>query len=184
MPITVVPYSEEWPQQYEKVANSLRGMLSQVPVVAIEHVGSTSVPGLAAKPILDIDIIVQREHLPAAIGALSVGGYVHLGDLGVTDREAFRPPDADPARHVYLCVDQSLHVRNHLAVRSVLRSHPDLRDAYGAVKQELADDPTMNMDLYIAGKTEILQAVLDQSELSAEDKLKILQLNTNGNPTR
>lgn len=66
MPVTVVPYSEEWPQQYEKVANSLREMLSQVSVVAIEHVGSTSVPGLAAKPILDIDIIVQREHLPAA----------------------------------------------------------------------------------------------------------------------
>ncbi len=184
MPVTVVPYSEEWPEQYEKVATNLRSMLSQVPVVAIEHVGSTSVPGLAAKPILDIDIIIQREHLPAAISALSAGGYIHLGDLGVTDREAFRPPDADPARHVYLCVEGALHVRNHLAVRSVLRSHPDLRDAYGKVKQELANDPTMSMDRYIAGKTEILQTVLDQSELSAEDKLTILQLNANGNPTR
>ncbi|NMM91578.1 hypothetical protein B2J88_46025 [Rhodococcus sp. SRB_17] len=177
MPVAVVPYSEEWPQQYEKVANSLRSMLSQVPVVAIEHVGSTSVPGLAAKPILDIDIIIQREHVPAAIGALSAGGYIHLGDLGVTDREAFCSPEGDPARHVYLCVEGTLHVRNHLAVRAVLRSHPDLRDAYGAVKRELANDPAMTIDRYIAGKCEVLQTVLDHSELTTDEKLAILQLN-------
>lgn len=74
MTVIVVPYSEEWPRQYEAVADGLRRILSQVPVVSIQHVGSTSVPGLAAKPVLDIDVIVQREHVPAAIRALSTGG--------------------------------------------------------------------------------------------------------------
>ncbi|MGC0364658.1 GrpB-like predicted nucleotidyltransferase (UPF0157 family) [Rhodococcus sp. 27YEA15] len=177
MPITVVAYSDEWPRQYDNVASSLREMLSQVSVVAVEHVGSTAVPGLAAKPILDIDVVVEREHVPAAIGALAAGGYVHVGDLGMADREAFRPPDVNPVRHVYVCVEGTLHVRNHLAVRSVLRSHPDLRDAYGAVKRELAEDPAMTIDRYIAGKSEILQAVLDRSELTTDDKATIRELN-------
>lgn len=179
MTVIVVPYSEEWPRQYEAVADGLRRMLSQVPVVSIQHVGSTSVPGLAAKPVLDIDVIVQREHVPAAIRALSVGGYTHLGDLGLCDREAFHAEQGDPARNVYLCVEGTLNVRNHLAVRSVLRAHPDLREAYGAVKRELAEDPDMTIDRYVAGKSEILQIVLDHSELTTEEKLAVLHVNVN-----
>lgn len=178
MSVHVVPYSDEWPTHFAEVASELHRALETVPVVAIEHVGSTAVPGLAAKPVLDIDIIVERQHVDAAISALATAGYVHRGDLGVTDREAFTAPDNDPARHVYLCVEDTLHLRNHLAFRDVLRQRSDLREKYSAVKMHLARDPEMDIDTYIAGKAGVLQEILAYSDLTDEEKALIYKLNT------
>ncbi|MBW9094794.1 GrpB family protein [Microbacterium jejuense] len=177
MAITVVPYSPEWPQQFSRIAADLGRSLAGVPVVAIEHVGSTSVPGLAAKPVIDIDVIVRREHVDAAIAALVEAGYTHRGDLGVTDRESMAEPD-EPRRNVYVCVEGTLHVRNHLAVRDILRRRPDLRDRYGAVKSALAQNPGLDIGAYLAGKSPVLQEVLAESDLTAAEKDAILRLNT------
>ncbi|QIK72490.1 GrpB family protein [Propioniciclava coleopterorum] len=179
MAIEVTPPSEQWPVQFAGVAAALTRALAGVPVVGIEHVGSTSVPGLAAKPILDIDVVVRREDVAAAIAALAAAGYEHHGDLGVTDREALLAPDADPKRNVYVCVAGTLHLRNHLAVRDVLRRRPDLRDRYGAVKLALAADPAMDIETYLDGKSDILREVLGHSDLSEEEKALIFALNTN-----
>ncbi|MEV6683090.1 GrpB family protein [Streptomyces erythrochromogenes] len=160
MAITVVPYSDDWPVRFERLAETLRAALRSVPDAVVEHVGSTSVPGLAAKPVLDVDVIVPGEDVPAAVAALEAVGYVHRGDLGVAGREAFRAPDDDPARHVYVCTRGTLNVRNHLAVREVLRRRADLREEYGAVKLALAANPRMDMPAYLEGKTAVLQKVL------------------------
>jgi GrpB-like predicted nucleotidyltransferase (UPF0157 family) len=160
-----------------RFATILRTALADVPSAAVEHVGSTSIPGLAAKPIIDIDVVVDADDLPAAIAALETLGYVHRGDLGVTDREAFNAPDEEPRRHVYVCRRGTLNVRNHLAVRAVLRSRPDLRDEYGAVKTALASDPEMGIDTYVACKSAVLQKVLAVSDLTPEELLHILRLN-------
>lgn len=178
VPVDVVPYSDQWPAQFALVEKELNRTLQHVPVLSIEHVGSTSVPGLAAKPILDIDIVVERQHVPAAISALAQAGYAHRGDLGVTDREAFTAPDEDPARNVYVCVEGTLHLRNHLAVRGVLRRNSELRERYGAVKLELSRDPNMDIATYLADKSEVLQDVLACSDLSDDEKALILALNT------
>ncbi|MCT1368016.1 GrpB family protein [Rothia sp. p3-SID1597] len=147
---------------------------------AIEHVGSTSVPGLAAKPILDIDIIVDSGEVKRAITCLEAADYRHRGDLGVTGREAFAAPDKLPRRHVYLSTPDNLHVRNHLAVRDVLRKRPDLRNEYGTVKMSLAASPDMDIDTYIAGKSEVLQKILAFSDLTPEERLSIQRLNNPG----
>lgn len=178
MAIDVAPYDPDWPMRFRRVAADLAAALEGVPVVSIEHVGSTSVPGLAAKPILDIDVVVSRRAVPAAIAALERIGYAHRGDLGVTDREAFTAPDDDPRRHVYVCVDGTLHLRNHLAVRRVLRENVELRDRYGAVKSALASKPDMDIEAYLAGKSEVLQDVLALSDLTDDEKARILRLNT------
>jgi len=178
VPIAVETYSARWPEQFEEVAESLMRSLSKVEVIAVEHVGSTSVQGLAAKPVLDIDVVVTRENVPGAIEALVAAGYEHRGDLGVVGREAFLAPDVAPPRNVYVCEQGTLHLRNHLAVRRILRDRPDLRDRYAAVKLELASDPTMDIDRYLAGKSPILQEVLALSDLSDAEKLEILRLNT------
>lgn len=138
---------------------------------------STSVPGLAAKPILDIDILVDAPDVSAAVSALASIGYVHRGDLGVSGREAFAAPDDKPRRHVYVCQRNTLHVRNHLAVREVLRSRADLRDEYAAVKLSLAAEPDMDIDTYIARKSAVLQKVLAVSDLTADERFQILRLN-------
>lgn len=177
MAISVVPYDPAWAAAFERVAQRLRPAVAGIPGARVEHVGSTSVPGLAAKPIIDVDVIVPAAHLPAVVAALASLGYVHRGDLGVTGREAFHPPDVDPPRHVYACAADTLHVRNHLAVRAVLRARPDLRDRYGAVKLALAADPSMDIDRYLAGKTALLQEVLACSDLDADDLATIRRLN-------
>jgi len=175
--VEVVPYSPAWPAQFEQVARGLRRALAGVGSARVEHVGSTSVPGLAAKPVLDIDVIVDGAEIPAALAALEAIGYVHRGDLGVADREAFRAPDDRPRRHVYLCRAGTLNVRNHLAVRDVLRRRADLREEYAAVKQALAADPDMDIDTYIAGKSAVLQKILADSDLTPGERRQVLELN-------
>jgi len=177
VPVDVRPYSPEWPRRFEQVAAGLRAALAKIPSAVVEHVGSTSVPGLAAKPILDIDVVVDGEDLSEAMVALATLGYTHQGDLGLRDREAFKAPDEDPRRNVYLCLRGTLHVRNHLAVRDVLRARLDLRDEYAAVKLTLAADPRMDIDTYVAQKSEVLQRVLAESDITAEERLQIRRLN-------
>ncbi|GAA4366873.1 GrpB family protein [Nocardioides caricicola] len=175
MPVAVVAYSTAWPLQFEEIARDLQAALAGVPSAVVEHVGSTAVPGLAAKPILDIDVIV--DDVRGAVAALTSVGYTHRGDLGVADREAFFAPDDDPRRNVYVCRRGTLHVRNHLAVRDVLRARDDLRDEYAAAKLALAADPEMDIDTYIAGKSAVLQKVLAVADLTQDERLKILRLN-------
>ncbi|MGC5165414.1 GrpB family protein [Luteimicrobium sp. DT211] len=182
MPITVVPYSDEWPAAFGRVAAALRSALAGVVDADVEHVGSTSVPGLAAKPVLDVDVIVAPDDVRAAVRAVESVGYVHRGDLGVTGREAFHAPDDDPVRHVYVCVRGTLNVRNHLAVRDVLRRRPDLRDEYGAVKLALAADPVMDIVTYVARKSGVLQRVLAEAGLTDAERYEILRLNTDPEP--
>ncbi|NYD43144.1 GrpB family protein [Nocardioides panaciterrulae] len=177
MAIEVVPYSPEWPRWFAHVARDLEPALRGVPGAAVEHVGSTSVPGLAAKPVIDVDVVVARRQVPAAVAALEGAGYAHRGDLGVTDREAFHAPDDQPRRNIYVCVAGTLHLRNHLAVREVLRARADLREEYAAVKLALAADPDMDIDTYLAGKSTVLQRVLAVADLTAEERLQIRRLN-------
>jgi GrpB-like predicted nucleotidyltransferase (UPF0157 family) len=174
--IEVVAYADTWPNDFARVADALTAALG--PIAAdIEHVGSTSVPGLCAKPIIDIDIIVERADVPAATRALERGGYKHLGNLGIEDRAAFKAPDQNPTRHVYVCVADTLNVRNHLAVRDVLRRRDDLRDEYAAVKRSLAADPSIDIDDYIARKSPVLQKVLALSDLTDTERSQIHALN-------
>lgn len=177
MGIEVRAYDPRWAIRFEEVAETLREALADGPAASVEHVGSTSVPGLAAKPILDIDVIVAPEDVPAAVKALVRIGYRHRGDLGVAGREAFFAPDEDPRRHVYVCAAGTLNVRNHLAVREVLRRRDDLRDEYAAVKLALAADPDMDIDTYIARKSDVLQKILAVSDLTDAERRQILSLN-------
>lgn len=172
--VEVVAWSPRWAEQYDAVAAVLREALAGVGSARVEHVGSTSVPGLAAKPILDVDVIVDPADVTAAIAALESVGYVHRGDLGVPGREAFHAP-GPPRRNVYVCTAGTPHVRNHLAVRDVLRSRADLREAYAQVKLALAADPDMDIDTYIAGKSAVLQQVLEASGAFSDAELAAIR---------
>lgn len=179
MPVLVVAPSPAWPAEFERVADVLRAALVGL-AADVEHVGSTSVPGLPAKPVLDIDVIVDAAEVPGAVAALEALGYVHRGDLGVTGRQAFSSPDDSPARHVYVCERGCLSVRNHLAVRDVLRARADLREKYAAVKLGLAADPSIGMTAYIAGKSAVLQEVLAAGGLAEAERTQILGVNGAG----
>lgn len=133
--------------------------------IDIQHVGSTSVPGLCAKPIIDIDIIVaDRAKLASVATALQDISYRHLGDLGIPGREAFKADDHAITHHLYACLADSPALKNHLTLRDHLRSHPTDREAYGALKRELARKFPHDIDSYIAGKTAFIEGILARHE--------------------
>ncbi|KAF2873913.1 GrpB protein-domain-containing protein [Massariosphaeria phaeospora] len=181
MSVVVEEYNPEWPAQFQKMKLSLETYLMDVPIVSIEHVGSTSVPGLAAKPTIDIDIIVMRAQIQSAINALvTKGDFVYLGELGIADRHALESPYQLPNRNIYVCVQGAFQTRNHLAVRDTLRSNVALRDEYSAVKLSLA---ARGIDIanYVEAKSPILQRILKESGSLPEEDLKAIEkANLNG----
>lgn len=175
MSVTVEPYNSEWPQQFGRIKARLETFLQGVPYISIEHVGSTSVPGLAAKPIIDIDIIITFEQLQPVIDALTTNGnFAYLGDLGIADRYVFTDPDQSPRRNLYACIDGASQTRNHLGLRDTLRKNAELRNEYAAVKLELAAKGT-NLMTYIAAKNEIVQKILEASGALTTDELTALR---------
>jgi GrpB-like predicted nucleotidyltransferase (UPF0157 family) len=140
----------------------------------IEHVGSTSVPGLAAKPIIDMTIVVAaRDDVPKAIERLTTLGYLHRGTLGIDDRDAFDHP-ADLRRHnLYLCPAGTIGVVNQVAVRDYLRAHPEAAAQYGALKKRLADRFPRDIDSYVLEKTDFVLEILRRAGLTAEQIDKI-----------
>lgn len=176
-PIHIADYSSTWASTFDDLATVYRAHLGNR-IIDIQHVGSTAVPGLAAKPIIDIDLVIaQRADLDAVIPPLAALGYVYQGDLGITDRAAFKrlseqtPIDGSariwPAHHLYVCPADSISLRNHLALRDWLRQHPDAASQYGKLKQELARQHPYNMAAYIEGKTPFVTAILKAAGFDA-----------------
>ena len=128
---------------------------------AIEHVGSTAVPGLAAKPIIDMDVLLRSEaDLPLAICRLASGGYQRQGDLGVPGREAFATPPNEIAHHLYVCPPDSREYRRHIALRDYLREHPDCASRYAKLKRGLAQRFRHDREAYNLAKTEFVHEIL------------------------
>lgn len=160
-PIEVVEYDPQWPINFAKIAERVEAAFTNGPRVRIEHVGSTSIVGLPAKPIVDIDVIIQtRASLPEAIARLATLGYEHQGNGGISGREAFRSPPETPRHSLYVCAEDSAEVRRHLAFRDYLRAHPDAAEPYAALKRELAARHVCDIDAYADGKTDFVQKVL------------------------
>jgi len=103
-PVIVVDYDPGWVTTFQELHDRLKRSLGNMPH-SIDHVGSTSIPGAAAKPIIDIDVVLKSAaDIPEAIEALAKAGYHHLGDLGITGREAFESPSGPPLHHLYVVV--------------------------------------------------------------------------------
>jgi len=121
--LTIQDYDPSWPQRFETLCAGIAAALGEM-VSVIEHVGSTAVPGLAAKPIIDIDVVLRSAtDLPQVIARLASLGYEHQGNLGIPGREAFRMPPRDWPHHLYVCPPDSQEYRRHLSFRDHLRRH-------------------------------------------------------------
>lgn len=175
--IIVTDYDEAWPQSFEQIRAYLWPAVQDI-ASAIEHVGSTSVPGLAAKPIIDIDIVIPDATLIGELARrLEPLGYLHLGDLGIAGRDAFRQKNALPKHNLYGCPAGSVGLQNHLIVRDYLRAHPEVCQAYGDLKKRLAVTFPTDIDRYVDGKTDLILAILQQGNLSAEQLATIQAAN-------
>jgi GrpB-like predicted nucleotidyltransferase (UPF0157 family) len=163
-PLVVVDYDPAWPARFTALRAPLEMALGEV-AVAIEHVGSTSVPALAAKPIIDLDVVLRTEaDVPAAAGRLASLGYFPEGDLGIPGRAAFTWPPQTPRHHLYVCALASTELRRHLLFRDYLRGHPETAAAYAAIKREVAARYRTQQDAYTEAKGPFIRAVLAAAE--------------------
>ncbi|MED4907449.1 GrpB family protein [Brevibacillus centrosporus] len=160
--IVIVEYEPEWVLLFEELRTFILPVVRDI-IVSIEHVGSTSVPGLAAKPIIDIDVVVRtQEGVLSAIQGLASLGYVHEGDLGVSGREAFIPPSDVKWHHLYVCTYDNAEYKRHILFRDYLRSHPEEAKKYGELKLELAQKYVNDRIAYTEAKGQFVNRVLNR----------------------
>jgi len=152
-----------WPIYFTALRYHLEEGLGDL-AVAIVHVGSTAVRGLAAKPIIDLDVVIGTlADFTGVSERLTTLGYQHVGDLGIVGREAFRQPTGLPRHHLYVCAQDSVQLGRHLAFRDYLRSHADVAGAYASLKQELARRFRDERDGYTDAKSDFVESVLAQA---------------------
>ena len=150
-PIIVSRYDKEWPKQFERIREELASDFSDfgLQYIAIEHIGSTSVPGMRAKPVIDIHVIIEpedfnEENKQKFIDAMFLGNrrgdYHYTGDGGIGGRWSFKLKGVQPWRNISVVAKDSLQSRSNLAVRDTLRSNEELREKYGRIKRELSKE--------------------------------------------
>jgi GrpB-like predicted nucleotidyltransferase (UPF0157 family) len=160
--VLIQAYDPAWPHTFSKLAARVKTALGSL-VVTIEHIGSTAVPGLAAKPIIDLDVVLNSPtHLPEAIRLLATIGYVHEGDLGLAGREAFRSPAGEVRHHLYVLASGANELHRHVAFRDALRSDKVLRDRYAALKRALAEKYQVDRSGYTEAKSDFISATLSR----------------------
>ena len=172
--IVIADYDPAWTTWFERVCDHVWPAVQDL-ALRIDHVGSTSVPGLAAKPIIDMDIVVASpDGVRPVIGRLVEIGYRWRGDLGVDGRESFRPPpDAGlPSHHLYLVIENSTAHLDHWLLRDLLRQDAEARERYAALKRRSADMAAGDIDVYIDAKgglvTELLARARAERDLPAK----------------
>ena len=152
--VTVLPYDAAWKVAFEAIKEEVSDALGDLAIV-VEHVGSTAVEGLSAKPCIDLDVVIaDASCLPAVIAGLAQIGYTHEGDLGIVGREAFCYEGKSHLmkHHLYVCTKDSEELRRHLAFRDFLRANPDAVWEYSSVKEEAAALYPYDVGRYMAYK--------------------------------
>ena len=159
--VVVLPYDEQWKQDFLRIKAELTNALGQL-TIGIEHVGSTSVRGLSAKPIIDIDVIIKDYTvLKDVAAALMKIGYQHEGDLGIVGREAFKYNGKEHLQehHLYVCPEDSPELKRHIAFRDYLRTHPDAVREYSHIKEEGAKRYPNDIERYIEHKSPFIEKI-------------------------
>ena len=159
--VVVLPYDAGWKDAFITIKQELEAALGDC-ALAIEHVGSTSVEGLSAKPCIDIDVVIEDYAVfDTVVRRLADIGYIHEGDLGIPQREAFDYTDKPhlQTHHLYVCPKHSAELHRHITFRDYLRANPAAVKQYGAVKEEAARRFPDDIDGYIAYKTPCIEAL-------------------------
>jgi len=159
--VVVVPYSEQWKTNFETIKQHLLPVVTDT-IISVEHIGSTSVEGLSAKPIIDIDIVIKDYSVfDTVVERLATLGYIHEGNLGIKDREAFdyKGNEDLPKHHLYVCPEFSPELHKHIAFRDYLRNNSDAAQKYSKVKEDGAKLFSDSIDDYIAYKSPCIEEI-------------------------
>jgi GrpB-like predicted nucleotidyltransferase (UPF0157 family) len=166
----VEPYNPSWPSWFNRLDAYFRSALGDL-ALRIEHVGSTSIPGLTAKPIIDVDIVIEPRTFDSVKTALARAGYEHEGDLGIPDRDAFKPADPEivstyPNHHPYVCSTESQELARHLLFRDFMRNSPEYVKQLSELKHDLCLRFDNDRDAYIDSKAPFYAEIRHQALLT------------------
>ena len=159
--IIVLPYDKEWKIAFEKIKNEIEDAIGDL-LINIEHVGSTSVEGMSAKPCIDLDVVIKDYSVfDEVVRRLEKTGYIHEGNLGIKDREAFKHSDKPylMRHHMYVCPQVSEELQRHITFRDYLRSNPDAVKEYSLVKETAAKLYPNDIDKYIEYKSPCIEEI-------------------------
>ena len=161
----ITPYNADWPNQYRVEVSKLAPVFGSA-LVDIHHVGSTAIPGLAAKPEIDVLAVVENiTHVEDWTDALTLQGYRRGGDL--SDGHLFFKRDVDGVRthKLHLCISGHPKIGEMLGFRDFLRLNREVRDEYQALKLRLERDNTAGIAQYLKGKEPFIRSILKQTGL-------------------
>lgn len=184
--ILIEDHNPQWAQNFTHLSEVYLKYLDDLSI-SVEHVGSTAVPGLCAKPVIDIDIVIDSvSELERIIPVLTDLGYLYLGEVGVPDRFVLKqisnavPLDGTgrswQKHHLYCCIKGSTALENHLIFRDNLMRDISLANSYTELKLALAKSAS-NMDEYVRGKTAFITGVLATNGMSDEDISAVIKHN-------
>ena len=165
--VVVVPYDKAWKNAFEEIKTEIEAEIGDL-IIDIEHVGSTSVEGMSAKPCIDIDVIIKDYSVfDEIVRKLGVIGYIHEGDLGIKDREAFKYANKPHlmTHHLYVCPRDSEELHRHIAFRDFLRKNPEAVKKYSRVKETAAQLFPDSIDQYIEYKSSCIEELYKECGL-------------------
>ena len=164
--VVVEKWNPKWKDEFERIADSL-GEDVIYNSIKIEHVGSTSVEGLSAKPIIDLDIVIENDKFEIIKRLLKDKGYKHEGDLGIEGREAFSYSGKEElmTHHLYVCPQDSKELFKHITFRNFLKNNPALASEYSKVKEKAAVLYPDDIDKYMEFKSEIIERIYKRCRL-------------------
>lgn len=157
--VIVEKHNPAWKDEFGKIQSEILEAAGDL-IVRIEHVGSTSVEGLSAKPCIDLDVVIEDDSLLGLmIERLASIGYIHEGNLGIPGREAFRYSNKPHlmAHHLYVCPKDSAELHRHVVFRDFLRLHPEEARRYGTIKEQAAQLFPDDIEKFIAYKTPCIE---------------------------
>ena len=160
--VRVLSYDPEWKNEFSRLKAMIVDCVGDL-IICVDHVGSTAIEGLASKPIIDIDVVIDSyEIFPAVRDRLLKIGFEHEGNLGVEGREAFKRTFIDDFMpyHMYVCPKDGKGHLEHIAFLDYLREHPDALKAYGELKMKLAEQFRTDINSYVKGKYNFVQNIL------------------------
>ena len=163
--LVVLPYDPNWKTEFERIRDYLMEQIGDL-IVEIKHGGSTSVPGLCAKPIIDIFAMMESYDIfPEIVARLEKIGFVHEGDGGIKDREVFKRiiPDDFMNYHFYVCPKDSEENRRHTIFRNALLNDKNIADEYGKLKMRLIEEVNGDRVLYTNSKTDFILGVINNA---------------------
>ncbi|AYA99246.1 GrpB family protein [Lachnoanaerobaculum umeaense] len=164
--VVVEKWNSKWKDEFEKIVASL-GKDIIYNSIKIEHVGSTSVEGLSAKPVIDLDIVIEKNKFAIIKELLNKKGYEHEGDLGIEGREAFSYSGKKElmTHHLYVCPKDSKELFKHITFRNFLKNNLDLAAEYSKVKEQAAILYPDDIDKYMEFKSEIIENIYKKCRL-------------------